>query len=175
MLVVKLLSWPPKTPFLYFSRFLNHAVCEDPCDDDPPFSLSPKPTKPHEPKPNKTRRKPSKPDRDPKSLVKSKSSHLPFDFRYSYSESDPAIDPTGYREPKRFSPFGPGRLDRIWTGTSAPAPMEVELEKLREERGRVLGDPLTEEEVGELVERYRHSDCSRQINLGKCYFSFPAL
>ncbi|KAJ6776491.1 CRS2-ASSOCIATED FACTOR 1 CHLOROPLASTIC [Salix koriyanagi] len=41
------------------------------------------------------------------------------------------------------------------------------MEKLMEERNRVLGDPLTEEEVAELVERYRHSDCSRQINLGK--------
>lgn len=40
------------------------------------------------------------------------------------------------------------------------------MEKLMEERNRVLGDPLTEEEVAELVERYRHSDCSRQINLG---------
>lgn len=41
------------------------------------------------------------------------------------------------------------------------------MDKLMEERNRVLGDPLTEEEVAELVERYRHSDCSRQINLGK--------
>lgn len=39
--------------------------------------------------------------------------------------------------------------------------------RFEEERNRVLGDPLTEEEIAELVERYRHSDCARQINLGK--------
>lgn len=39
--------------------------------------------------------------------------------------------------------------------------------RFAEGRNRVLGDPLAEEEVGELVERYRHSDCARQINLGK--------
>lgn len=31
----------------------------------------------------------------------------------------------------------------------------------------MLGEALSEAEVSELVERYRHSDCSRQINLGK--------
>jgi RNA-binding protein YhbY len=36
-----------------------------------------------------------------------------------------------------------------------------------EERARVLGETLTEDEVTELIERYRHSDCTRQINLGK--------
>ena len=38
--------------------------------------------------------------------------------------------------------------------------------QFEEERRQVLGDPLTEEEVGQLVEKYRHSDCARQINLG---------
>ncbi|XP_074296598.1 CRS2-associated factor 2, mitochondrial-like [Silene latifolia] len=31
----------------------------------------------------------------------------------------------------------------------------------------VLGAALTEEEVDLLVEKYRHSDCNRQINIGK--------
>lgn len=43
------------------------------------------------------------------------------------------------------------------------------------EREDVLGEPLTEEEVEELVERYRHSDCSRQINLGLLYCKFLVL
>uniref|UniRef100_A0A0D9X555 CRM domain-containing protein n=1 Tax=Leersia perrieri TaxID=77586 RepID=A0A0D9X555_9ORYZ len=92
-------------------------------------------------------------------------SDLPFDFRYSYSETDPAWRPIGFREPTRFSPFGPGRLDRPWDGVSAAAGrVGREGAASREE---VLGEPLSEEEVAQLVERYRHSDCSRQINLGK--------
>jgi hypothetical protein len=93
-------------------------------------------------------------------------SDIPFDFRYSYSETDPSVEPIGFREPPRFSPFGPGRIDRAWTGTSAPAHQEVDTESIAQDRNRVLGDPLSEEEIAELVERYRHSDCSRQINLG---------
>lgn len=38
------------------------------------------------------------------------------------------------------------------------------------ERIRVLGEPLTEEEVAELVEKYRHNDCGRQINIGTFFF-----
>ncbi|KAK6934439.1 RNA-binding, CRM domain [Dillenia turbinata] len=94
-------------------------------------------------------------------------SDLPFDFRYSYSETNREIKPIGFREPPRFSPFGPGRLDRKWTGTSAPVEETVDLVRVKEERELVLGEPLSEDEVAELVERYRHSDCSRQINLGK--------
>lgn len=94
-------------------------------------------------------------------------SDLPFDFRYSYSESDPSIKPISFREPPRFSPFGPGRLDRKWDGVSAPATGAVDVEKVLEERESVLGDPLMEEEIEDLVERYRHSDCARQINIGK--------
>ncbi|KAJ0960030.1 hypothetical protein J5N97_000198 [Dioscorea zingiberensis] len=123
---------------------------------DPPFSriLNP-PSKPLHPE-------------NPKSLPLH--SDLPFDFRYSYSESDLSLHPIAFREPPRFSPFGPGRLDRRWNGVSAPASREVgEMESAMEEERRkaVLGDPLTVEEVTELVEKYRHSDCSRQINLGK--------
>lgn len=38
---------------------------------------------------------------------------------------------------------------------------------MEEERLKVVGEALSEDEVEELVEKYRHSDCSRQINLGK--------
>ncbi|CAL5335727.1 unnamed protein product [Camellia sinensis] len=80
-------------------------------------------------------------------------SNLPFDFRYSYSETNPSVEPIGYREPPRFSPFGPGQLDRKWTGTYA----------LAEEA--VVGGPLSEEEVAALVEWFRHNNGSQQINL----------
>ncbi|KAH7652258.1 YhbY-like protein [Dioscorea alata] len=132
------------------SRLLSRCSNGD-LQDDPPFSRIPKPS--------------SKPS-NPLPLH----SDLPFDFRYSYSESDPSLRPIGFREPPRFSPFGPGRLDRGWNGVSAPVTREVgEMERAMEEERRkaVLGDPLTEEEVAELVEKYRHSDCFRQINIGK--------
>uniref|UniRef100_A0A803QJS3 Uncharacterized protein n=1 Tax=Cannabis sativa TaxID=3483 RepID=A0A803QJS3_CANSA len=41
-----------------------------------------------------------------------------------------------------------------------------DVDKLAKEWSRVLGDPLTEDEVSQLVERYLHNDCSWQINLG---------
>ncbi|KAL5078793.1 hypothetical protein RYX36_007214 [Vicia faba] len=94
-------------------------------------------------------------------------SDLPFHFRYSYSETDPSIKPTSFRESPKFSPFGPGRLDRKWTGTCAPVNHQVEINRIEEERNSILGAPLEDHEVSQLVERYRHSDCSRQINLGK--------
>lgn len=131
--------------------------------DDPPFSPIVKPPKPHKPK--------IKRDKGPLNSQKSHNfpvkSDLPFDFRYSYSESDPTADPIGFREPPRFSPFGPDRLDRKWTGTCAPVEGGGERERREEYRKRVLGEPLTEEEVAELVENYRHSDCNRQINIGR--------
>lgn len=138
--------------------------------DDPPFSPLSKPTKP--PKPKKKTKKPPQQDQSPEPITNPPTpatSDLPFDFRYSYSETNPAIEPIGFREPKRFSPFGPGRLDRKWTGTCAPASRESDQSQWAEEREKILGEALTEEEVNELVERYRHSDCSRQINLGTYY------
>lgn len=131
---------------------------------DPPFSPLAKPPK---------EKKKTKKKQDQSSELKIPViSDLPFDFRYSYSETNPEIEPIGFREPKRFSPFGPGRLDRKWTGTTALASPEIDQSQWVEERARVLGEPLTEEEVTELVERYRHSDCSRQINLGTIFESF---
>ncbi|KAL8462546.1 hypothetical protein ACS0TY_033543 [Phlomoides rotata] len=188
-MLVKLQSWcrsihqpPPLDPrfisnllpssFLLISRFISHfsSAVEDDEFHDPPFSPSHTET-PKEKKHSKFSRKKNQSPKSTKSVdivnefpVKSE---LPFDFMYSYSEISPGVEPIGFREPPRFSPFGPGRLDRKWTGTSAPAQQKPDLEKLAEERKRVLGDPLSEEEIAELVEKYRHSNCSRQINLGK--------
>ncbi|KAF6166981.1 hypothetical protein GIB67_030674 [Kingdonia uniflora] len=167
--MLKLRSWrriqPQQTlmanlPSLQFSSIpLNHP----PTDDiyDPPFSFTSKTLNPNQ---NLS---------TPNSLDSSKSPNIPiqsglhFDFRYSYSETNPSVKPIGFREPPRFSPFGPGRLDRKWTGTSAPIKGSMNMETVLEERNFVLGEPLTEEEIDELVEKYRHNDCSRQINLGK--------
>lgn len=87
----------------------------------PPQSLHPNPN----PKPpNQSKKKTKPPYRPPSSLdrtgTKPLRSDLPFDFRFSYTESSPAVRPIGLREPK-YSPFGPGRLDREWTGVCAPA------------------------------------------------------
>ena len=127
--------------------------------DDPPFSPIAKPPKPK----IKREKEPLNSQKAHNFPVKS---DLPFDFRYSYSESDPAVDPIGFREPPRFSPFGPGRLGRKWTGTCAPVEGGGERERWEEHKKRVLGEPLMEQEVAELVEKYRHSDCNRQINIG---------
>ncbi|KAK4275479.1 hypothetical protein QN277_018553 [Acacia crassicarpa] len=131
---------------------------------DPPFSPVPKSPKPKKYKKNKTSKEALSTKEEPKFPLKS---DLPFDFKYSYSEIDDSVKPISFRESPKFSPFGPGRLDRKWTGTYAPVQEEVDRQRWEEERSRVLGDPLSEEEVAELVERYRHSDCARQINLGK--------
>ncbi|CAD5169345.1 unnamed protein product [Musa acuminata subsp. malaccensis] len=153
------------------SRSNKHSASPHDDPHDPPFSPIAKAPNP-KPKQSPKARNP-KPKQAPKALPSGMDkpslplhSDLPFDFRYSYSETDPSLRPIGYREPPRFSPFGPGRLDRKWDGVSAPATGEAAEDRVSDDRSSVLGDPLTEEEVGELVERYRHSDCSRQINLG---------
>lgn len=43
-------------------------------------------------------------------------SDLTFAFRYSYTEI-PKVQPVGFQD--KFSPFGPGRLDRTWDGQQA--------------------------------------------------------
>ena len=144
-------------------RFLSHSLHGDLYD--PPFSPSPKPFKANERKKKKKKNNSNNSEKNGAPNLPLKSD-LPFDFRYSYSESDPSVRPISFRESPKFSPFGPGRLDRKWTGTSAPVQQEVDRKRLEEERNRVLGEPLSEDEVAELVERYRHSDCARQINLG---------
>jgi len=139
-----LLSFPTR-------RFLTKSIPHDLYD--PPFS--------HSPKLQKTQ---NKIKQDPPNLPLK--SDLPFNFMYSYSETHPSVKPISFRESPKFSPFGPGRLDRKWTGTSAPVQHQVDRKRFEEDRNRVLGAPLEDQEVEDLVERYRHSDCSRQINLG---------
>ncbi|KAL8237022.1 hypothetical protein R6Q59_018103 [Mikania micrantha] len=87
---------------------------------------------------------------------------ITFINKYSYYEINPSVEPTGYRETPKFSTFGLGRLDREWTGTTAPLQKAVDMSGVEEQRNAILGEPLSEEEVSEFVERYRHSDCSQQ-------------
>jgi hypothetical protein len=77
-------------------------------------------------------------------------SDLPFDFCFSYTKSSPGSKPIGLREP-RYSPFGPGRLDRPWTGLCAPATL----------RDVDTDDPLPDAEKGleEARRRERESAC----------------
>ncbi|GMN46813.1 hypothetical protein TIFTF001_015988 [Ficus carica] len=175
--MLKLLPWRPKTqPSLNISRLLTHslrhrraaaaAATDD--DDDPPFSPISKTRQPNDQKKTNNKKKKNPTDPSPiKAPTQPLSSDLPFDFRYSYSETNPSVEPIGFRESPKFSPFGPGRLARKWTGTAAPSQRAVDPGEEAEERRQILGEPLNEEEVAELVERYRHSDCARQINLGK--------
>ncbi|KAK7407620.1 hypothetical protein VNO78_09576 [Psophocarpus tetragonolobus] len=144
-------------------RFLSYSIPDDLYD--PPFSPSPKPHQKNGEKKKKTSVNGAQ-NRNGAPKVPLKS-NLPFDFRYSYSETDPSVGPISFRESPKFSPFGPGRLDRTWNGVAAPVQSEPDRMRVQEERNWVLGEPLSEEEVAELVERYRHSDCVRQINLGK--------
>nr|CAD1832134.1 unnamed protein product [Ananas comosus var. bracteatus] len=161
----RLLPWPHHAPqTLTLTLTLTRSKSESP---SPPRD-SYDPPSPHPPK--------SPPAKVTNSLPKTLSpnqikpsapfhSDLPFDFRYSYSESDHSVRPIGFREPPRFSPSAPaprpemGRRGRAGAGAGAGG-------GIRDRRSSVLGEPLTEEEIEELVERYRHSDCSRQINLG---------
>lgn len=145
----------------------------------PPPSLSPDPPKTNpNPKPDKKKKPRYRP---PSSLdqVKPKYSDLPFDFRFSYTESSPTVRPIGLREPK-YSPFGPGRLDREWTGVCAPAvdpkvksvegSEDPNLENKRKLlRSRIQGTPLTEAERKFFVEKCQRNRTKRQINLGIVY------
>ncbi|URD73994.1 hypothetical protein MUK42_09928 [Musa troglodytarum] len=153
----------------------------------PPPSLRPhnrNPSSGHQAEANndKKKKKTKVPYRPPSSLdragQKPVHSNLPFDFRFSYTESSPNVKPIGLREPK-YSPFGPGHLDRIWTGFSAPAvdptvrsvdgngPEAVDLEKAKEIRMRILGRPLSPAERACLVEKYQKNRTKRQVNLGR--------
>ncbi|MCO5567189.1 hypothetical protein L7F22_020877 [Adiantum nelumboides] len=58
---------------------------------------------------------------EPLTISKPIHSDLPFAFRYSYTEV-PKVQPIGFQE--KYSPFGPGRLDRPWDGQEAP-PVKV--------------------------------------------------
>ncbi|KAK4411336.1 CRS2-associated factor 1, mitochondrial [Sesamum angolense] len=146
-----------------------------------PPSLRPQPPSKDsifQPQPESRTRKTKPPYRPPSSLDRSGPpirSDLPFDFRFSYTENSPKVRPIGLREPK-YSPFGPGRLDRVWTGVCAPAVdpkaafagVDGELEeKRRLMRERIQGEPLTNAERKALVERCQRHKTKRQINLGR--------
>ncbi|OWM64984.1 CRS2-associated factor 1, mitochondrial [Punica granatum] len=152
----------------------------------PPPSLlsrhpkSPDPDPDH--KPNRPGKKTKPQYRPPSSLdkesIKAVKSDLPFDFRFSYTESTQSVRPIGLREPK-YSPFGPGRLNREWTGVCAPAvdpkARSVEEgvedpkleEKRRKMRERIQGEPLSAAERKILVESCQRKRTNRQINLGR--------
>uniref|UniRef100_A0A1J3CHA4 CRS2-associated factor 1, mitochondrial n=1 Tax=Noccaea caerulescens TaxID=107243 RepID=A0A1J3CHA4_NOCCA len=139
----------------------------------------PPPLSSENPSPNQKKKNPKPQYRPPSSLegVKKVHSDLPFDFRFSYTESSSNVRPIGLREPK-YSPFGPDRLDREWTGVSAPAvDPKVESvdgvedpkleEKRRQVREKIQGASLTEAERKYLVELCQRNKTKRQINLGR--------
>ena len=143
----------------------------------PPPSLSPPQTKTPGRKPKPRYHPPSSLSREGKKPVHS---NLPFDFRYSYTESNSKEKPIGLREPK-FSPFGPNRIDRVWTGVCAPVvdPTVRSVEgncgdektggkKLECGRSRdeILGEPLSPAETKILVDRCQRNHSKRQVNLG---------
>ncbi|KNA15468.1 hypothetical protein SOVF_098070 [Spinacia oleracea] len=141
---------------------------------------NPKPSSQNLQSPNKIRKKPLY--RPPSTLEtgeKPLRSNLPFDFRYSYTESNPSVRPIGLRGPK-YSPFGPGRVKREWTGVCAPVKSpkvrsvdgEVEddselVEKRRLMRETLLGQPLTDAEKKILVDMCERSKVKKQVNLGR--------
>ncbi|KAK3006505.1 hypothetical protein RJ639_017594 [Escallonia herrerae] len=145
----------------------------------PPPSLHQNPN-PKPPPEKKQKKKP--PYKPPSSLDRSGAkpvrSSLPFDFRFSYTESSQSVRPIGLREPK-YSPFGPERLDRVWTGVCAPAvdPKVGSVEEGKEDpnleekrrvmRAKIQGEPLTGAERKALVEKCQRNRTKRQINLGR--------
>ncbi|XP_027338340.1 CRS2-associated factor 1, mitochondrial [Abrus precatorius] len=147
----------------------------------PPSSLSREPqnpnvtpTRPNKKKPKPKYKPPSSLDRTGQKPVRS---DLPFDFRFSYTESSAKVRPIGLREPK-YSPFGPGRLDRKWTGVCAPA-VDPKVEALeggedgnlkehrKEKRGLIQGKPLSNAERKALVLQCERGKTNRQINIGR--------
>ncbi|KAI0495472.1 hypothetical protein KFK09_021773 [Dendrobium nobile] len=133
---------------------------------------------------NQKRKKNKEPYRPPSSLdmtgKKIIHSNLPFDFRFSYTESNPNVKPIGLREPK-YSPFGPGRVDRAWTGVCAPAvdpvlksvegdvsnDAEKKLEQWRSRRKMIIGELLAPAERAFLIEKCQKNRTKRQVNLGR--------
>ncbi|XP_050237437.1 CRS2-associated factor 1, mitochondrial isoform X2 [Mercurialis annua] len=166
-----------------FARHLSSAAdpaskLHDHYSFKPPPSLFPQTPQ----NPNLTPKKKVKPPyRPPSSLDRTGKkpihSNLPFDFRYSYTESSQSVRPIGLREPK-YSPFGPDRLDRVWTGVCAPVvdPKVTSLDesedpnfeaKRRQKRGQIQGEPLNNAERKILVERCQRHETKKQINIGR--------
>ncbi|KAF6149304.1 hypothetical protein GIB67_026160 [Kingdonia uniflora] len=163
------------------SKLNNHYNFISPHTLSPTPQQNPNPNFDEDPNPNPNKKQRKKPLYKPPSSfdnVKKVHSKLLFDFQYSYTETNPKVRPIGLREPK-YSPFGPGRVDREWTGVCAPVVDRTvtsvdgneEEEKLEETRQRVrkavLGEPLTEEERKFLVDNHQRGKTKRQVNLGK--------
>ncbi|GLU09915.1 hypothetical protein SLE2022_267500 [Rubroshorea leprosula] len=116
----------------------------------------------------------------------------PFEFKYSYTET-PKVKPLKLREP--YAPFGPTTMHRPWTGGAPLPPRKKKLKEFDsfvlpppnkkgvkpvqkpgpflpgsgpryvKSREEILGEPLTEEEVKELVKSCMKSE--RQLNMGR--------
>ncbi|KAJ4963981.1 hypothetical protein NE237_023920 [Protea cynaroides] len=119
--------------------------------------------------------------------------NAPFEFQYSYTET-PKVKPLALREPP-FAPFGPTTMPRPWTGRAplptskkklpefdsfrlppphkkgvkpvqAPGPyLAGSGPKYVKSREEIMGEPLTEEEIKELVQSCLKS--RRQLNMGR--------
>ncbi|CAI9100411.1 OLC1v1037408C1 [Oldenlandia corymbosa var. corymbosa] len=125
----------------------------------------------------------------------------PFVYQYSYTET-PKVKPVGIREPL-VAPFEPPTMGRPWTGRKPLPPSKKKLPefdsfklpppnkkgvktvqppgpylpgsgpKYVRSREEVLGEPLTKEEVKELVESCRK--WKRQLNMGRDGFTHNML
>nr|DAD46068.1 TPA_asm: hypothetical protein HUJ06_004298 [Nelumbo nucifera] len=119
--------------------------------------------------------------------------NAPFEFQYSYTET-PKVKPLALREPP-FVPFGPSTMPRPWTGRKPLPPSKKKLPefdsfrlppphkkgvkpvqspgpflagsgpKYVRSREDILGEPLTEEEIKDLVQGCLKS--KRQLNMGR--------
>ncbi|KAF5935120.1 hypothetical protein HYC85_026249 [Camellia sinensis] len=118
--------------------------------------------------------------------------NAPFAFQYSYTET-PKAKPLKLREPP-IAPFGPSTIPRPWTGRKPLPPSKKKLEfdsfrlppphkkgvkpvqspgpflpgsgpKYVKSREQILGEPLTKEEIDDLVKGCMKS--SRQLNMAE--------
>ncbi|XVF49130.1 hypothetical protein PTKIN_Ptkin03bG0243700 [Pterospermum kingtungense] len=125
----------------------------------------------------------------------------PFEFKYSYTET-PKVMPIKLREPP-YSPFGPNTMPRPWTGRAPLPPSKKKMKEFDsfvlpppnkkgvkpiqkpgpylpgtgpryvQSREEILGEPLTAEEVKELVNSCLKSQ--RQLNMGRDGFTHNML
>lgn len=121
----------------------------------------------------------------------------PFEFKYSYTET-PKVRPLKMREPP-FVPFGPTTMPRPWTGRAPLPPSKKKMREFDSfvlpppnkkgvkpvqkpgpflpgtfpryvhSREEILGEPLTQEEIDDMVNGCRKT--SRQLNIGN--FKIP--
>ncbi|XP_043713406.1 CRS2-associated factor 1, chloroplastic [Telopea speciosissima] len=119
--------------------------------------------------------------------------NAPFEFQYSYTET-PKVKPLALREPP-FAPFGPTTMPRPWTGRAPLPPSKKKLPefdsfrlppphkkgvkpvqapgpylagtgpKYVKSREEILGEPLTQEEIAELIQSCLKT--RRQLNMGR--------